>query len=244
MSPLLSTIIPAVIALVTSLVVAYFAQFLKFRAEQKEEINKINLKYLNPLRLYLEENHLRLTEIMNRVEAGGGKCDILLKAEASAVSAQEAQWFNGEGCYLISTCYFTACLFYQIRKVRDDFAYLRLGKQEDTHLLNLMFKVSHAFLQNIGIFYATQPSIGMDIYLAEKDRLMTYREFCQLLQDPEKRIWFDRLINFYIETGNGQNLVRVKSAIQAIAELSVFLDQTLRGGASIQRRFQSEGISH
>jgi hypothetical protein len=243
MDPLQSTIISAITALVTSVLVIYLTQFLKSKADKEQEIKTLNLKYLNPLRLYLEENHFRINEILNRVETGGGRYDILTGTEAGVISTKKAEWFNGEGCYLISSCYFTAGLFYQIQKVRDDFAYLRLGKQEDTHLLNLMFKVSHAFLQNIGIFYATQPSIGIDMYLPEQDRLRSYREFSLLLQDPEKRVWFDRLINFYIETGKGQNLARVKEALQAINELSLFLDEAVGGGASLQRRYQSEGLS-
>jgi len=241
MDPLLSAIVSAITALVTSALVVYFTHFLQSRAEKKQEIETLNRKYLNPLRLYLEENHFRINEILNRVESGGGKCDMLTGTEANAVSLQKADWFNGAGCYLIASCYFTAGLFYQIQKVRDDFAYLRLGTQEDTRLLNMMFKVSHAFLQNIGIFYATQPSIGIDMYIPEQGRLRSYREFCQLLQDPEKRVWFDRLINFYIETGQGQNLARVKEALQTISELSQFLDKAVGGGASLQRRYESEG---
>jgi hypothetical protein len=242
MESLQYTIISAITALITSSLVVYFTQFLKNKAEQEQEIKALNLKYLNPLRLFLEENHFRLNEILNRVETGGGKCDILVVAEIDAISKQKAEWFNGEGCYLISSCYFTAGLFYQIQKVREEFAYLRLGQQEDTLLLNLMFGVSHAFLQNLGIFYATQPSIGIDMYLSEQARMRSYREFSQLLQDPEKRVWFDRLINFYVETGKGQNLGRVREALNAIEKLSQFLDQAVKGGASIQRRYQAEGL--
>ena len=152
MSPLFITLAPAIIALVTSLLVAYFAQLLKYRAEQQQEIKAINLKYLNPLRLYLEENHFRIDEILKRVRAAGGRYELLTRVEAASVSEQTSQWFNGEGCYLVSSCYFTACLFYYIQLVRNDFAYLRLRRKEDTDLLNLMFNVSHAFLQNIGVF--------------------------------------------------------------------------------------------
>jgi hypothetical protein len=49
---------------------------------------------------------------------------------------------------------------------------------------------------------------------------MSYREFCQLLQNSEKREWFDRLINFYVEIGKGQNLSRIKDALDKIAILS------------------------
>jgi hypothetical protein len=244
MSPFQATIISAITALVTSLVVAYFAQYLKARAEAIQEAKLINRKYLNPLRLYLEETHFRLNEIFKKVkdEKGNGKCDILLYVQSpEEISKKRAVWFNGEGCYLVSSCYLTGCLFYQIRKVLDDLSYLRLKKEDDTVLSNLIFNVRHAFLQDIGIFYATQPSIGIDMYLPKQNRLLSYREFCQLLQDPEKRVWFDRLINYYLETGQGHNLARVGQGLQAIEKLSVFLDEAVGGGSSIEKRYQSEG---
>jgi hypothetical protein len=243
MEPLQYAILSAITALITSSLVVYFTQFLKSKAEREQETKTLNLKYLNPLRLYLEENHLRLNEILNRIEDGGGKCDILVIDETDAISEQKAEWFNGKGCYLISTCYLTAGLFYQIQRVRDEFAYLRLGKQKDTVLLNLMVRVSLSFLQDLGIFYATQPSIGLDMYLPEEARMRSYREFTQLLQDPKKRVWFDRLINFYVETGKGQKIPRVEKALSAIEKLSLFLDKAVKGGASIQSRYEAEGIS-
>ena len=109
------------------------------QAEEEQERKRINLKYLQPLRLYAEENHFRIDEILRRVKGSGGRLEMLLYVdETKAVSEKDARWFNGEGCYLISTCYFTACLFYQIKRVRDDLAYLRLGQGNDTELLNTL----------------------------------------------------------------------------------------------------------
>jgi hypothetical protein len=219
------------------------AQTMKATQEEQER-KKINLQYLNPLRLYLEENHFRINEILNRVEANHEKTKWLLtRLDAKAVSEQNAQWFNGEGCYLISTCYLTACLFYQVKRVREDLPYLRLGENEDTKLLNLMHKVSLAFLQHVGIFYVTQPSIGNDMYLPDKNRLISYREFCRLLQHPETSDWFDRLINFYIDAGKGYHLDRMKNVIETIQALSEFLDNAVGGGTSIGDRYLSEGIN-
>jgi hypothetical protein len=196
-----------------------------------------------PLRLYVEENHFRIDEILRRIKNPGGKLEALLYVdEAKAVSEKDDQWFNGEGCYLISTCYFTACLFYHIKKVRDDFAYLRLGEGDDTELSDLMFSVSQAFLQDLGIFYATQPSIGNDMYLPNEDRLLSYREFSQMLQNPKSRVWFDRLINFYIAAGQGNNLESIKNAVKALQNLSMFLDKAVGGAKSIEKRQIAEGI--
>ncbi len=167
---------------------------------------------------------------------------LLYVDEAKAVSGKDDQWFNGEGCYLISTCYFTACLFYHIKKVGDDFAYLRLGEGNDTELSDLMFSVSRAFLQDLGIFYATQPSIGNDMYLPNEERLLSYREFSQMLQNPQSRVWFDRLINFYITAGKGNNIERLENAVSALQNLSTFLDKAVGGAKSIEKRQVAEGI--
>ena len=51
MDTLLSTMISAVTALITSLIVVYFTQCLQSKPEHEQEIKTINCNYLNPLRL-------------------------------------------------------------------------------------------------------------------------------------------------------------------------------------------------
>ena len=80
------------------------------------------------------------------------------------------------------------------------------------------------------------------MYLASEKRLITYREFCQLLQNPETRVWFDRLLNFYIETGQGQKLKRIEDIMGTIQSMSLFLDRVAGGGSSIKERLEVEGI--
>jgi hypothetical protein len=239
--------IPAIISAVTSLAVVIVTYVMTSRREarlkEQQERERVNLEYLNPLRLYLVENYFRLREILARVQQGNGRCAWLLYVEhARDVSSQSAEWFNGEGAYLISSSYLTACLFCYMSKVRQDFPYLRLADQGDTKLLTLMLKVNLGFLKELGIFYVTQPSIGNDLYSAQENRLLTYREFCQVLQDPGKRVWFDRLLTYYLETGQGQHLERVEQALAAMLELSNFLDQVVGGGSSIKDRLEAEGI--
>jgi hypothetical protein len=50
-----------------------------------------------------------------------------------------------------------------------------------------------------------------------------------LLPDPSTRVWMDRLISYYLETGNGQQINRIHDAIAAIEELSAFLDSVVGG---------------
>jgi hypothetical protein len=243
MQILLTAIISAVTSLLVVILTPVLTTYRENKAQQRRDRERVNLTYLNPLRFYLVENHFRLTEILRRVSDEGGRCEALLFVNSPKdVSEKNAEWFNGQGCYLISSCYLTACLFYQMRRVRDDLPFLRLGKNDDTKLMALMIKVSLGFLRGFGVFYLTQPSIGNDMYLREEGRLMSYREFCQLLQSPERRIWFDRLLVYYLETGQGAKLARVENALSAIQELSGFLDDAIGGGESIKERFESEGI--
>ena len=106
------------------------------------------------------------------------------------------EWFNGWGVYLVSSAYLTACLFAQMKKLREDYPYVRLDNLQDTQLAALMLKVSLAFKRDLGIYYPTQPSIGEDMLVRTEGRLRSYREFCELLRVPEKRIWMDRLVEF------------------------------------------------
>ncbi|MEO0769343.1 MAG: hypothetical protein AAFY72_07900, partial [Cyanobacteria bacterium J06649_4] len=204
---------------------------------------KIISSYLNPLRFYLVENYFRLTEILHRANKGAEKHEALFPiSNAEDISNQSPEWFNSNGCYLISSCYLTARLFYQLDKIRQEISYLQLSKNEDTELITLITGLSRYFSQDYGIYYLLQPSIGNDMYLASEERLITYREFCQMLQNPERRVWFDRLMTFYIETGQGKNLKRIENILGAIQNLSLFLDGIVGGGNSLKERLEIEGI--
>jgi hypothetical protein len=54
------------------------------------------------------------------------------------------------------------------------------------------------------------------MWLRPESRLRTYREFCKLLQDQESRVWMDRLLRFYVETGQGQKGERALNAAFAM----------------------------
>lgn len=243
MKELLTAIISAVTSVVVVLVTYGLNSYREAKSKEKQETERIISTYLNPLRFYLVENYFRLAEILKRIAEGSGKHDALLYiTDTKEISEQSAEWFNNHGCYLISSCYLTARLFYQLEKIRQELSYLRLSKKDDTELITLITILSRCFRQDYGVYYLTQPSIGNDMYLASEKRLITYREFCQMLQDPKTRVWFDRLLNFYIETGQGQKLKRVENTLGAIQNMSLFLDRVVGGGSSLKERLEVEGI--
>lgn len=238
--------IAAVIAAVTSVVVTGLSLLLgdrqRRRGEERSQRQDLNARYLNPLRFHLVENHYRLADTLRRVDAEGGTCDGMLTiSEPAEISGKDAEWFNGTGCALASSAYLTACLFAQLKKVRDDFPYLRLTAADDTRLAALLLGVQQGYLLDEGIYYVTQPSIGQSMWARDQDRLLTYQEFCALLQDPGQRVWLDRLIGFHLDTARGNRRGRAGRLITAIQELSDFLDQCAGGGHSIRTRLRAEG---
>jgi hypothetical protein len=239
----LTAIISAVTSVLVVLVTYGLNSYRETKSKEKQEVDRIISTYLNPLRFYLVENYFRFSEILQRIAKGNGKYEPLLYVtDATEISGQSAEWFSGYGCYLISSCYMTARLFYQLDKIRQELSYLQLSKEDDTELITLITMLSRCFGQDYGVYYLLQPSIGNDMYLASEKRLITYREFCQMLQNPETRIWFDRLLNLYIETGQGQSLKRIEDIMGAIQSMSSFLDRVAGGGNSIKERLEVEGI--
>lgn len=243
MQELLTAIISAATSILVVLVTYGLNSYREAKSKEKQEVDRVISTYLNPLRFYLVENYFRLAEILESIAQEGGKHEALLYiTDPKAISDQSPEWFNGYGCYLISSCYITARLFYQLDKIRQELSYLRLSKKDDTELITLITILSRCFRQDHGIYYLIQPSIGNDMYLASEERLITYREFCQMLQKPETRVWFDGLLNFYIETGQGQKLKRIEDIMGAIQDVSLFLDKVAGGGSSIKERLEVEGI--
>ncbi|MBO2455025.1 hypothetical protein J4573_48615 [Actinomadura barringtoniae] len=234
----------AVVAAITSVTVAVLSLLLGERQQRRKEERvrrqDLNAQYLNPLRLHLVENHFRLSGTFERTSEAGQAEAMLVIDDPAEVSGKDAAWFNGRGCALVSSVYLTACLFAHLKKVRDDFPYLRLPAADDTQLAALLLRVQRGFLRDQGVYYVTQPSIGESMWLRDEKRLLTYREFCERLQDPAWRTWLDRLIQFQLDTAQGDRQERTQQLLKALEQLSEFLDECVGGGRSIESRRQAE----
>ncbi len=189
------------------------------------------------------ESFTRLHEIDKKITESKEHKALYFIENPEEISSKNLSWMREEGCYLISSCYFIGCLFFAIKQVRDAVPYLKLGKKEDTELLKLMEEINIYFggLEG-GIFYVIQFSLANDIYLSDKQRIMTYKDFCEMLQEGSKREWWDGLIKFFIKAGKGQNIERLRLAKGAIYSLSEFLDQHIGKGNSIESRLKAERL--
>jgi len=240
-----SQVTTAIIGALAGLVAGSIERGFDFWKKKQDRLTEINIRHLAPLRLFCEETYFRLDEIRRRVEEQGGRCEYLdAVCDVGQISTKDAAWFNGEGCYLVSSAYFNACLFGAIKNVRERMPYLKLRSGDDTTLLNLMLAVNRAFLQNLGVFYAIQHTIGAEMWRRDERRFLTYREFSERLKKTEDRPWFDRLILFYLQVARGQRKGNMLAALDALRSLAKFLDGAVRGGDVIKARLDSEGIEY
>ena len=222
----------AIIGAISAFIVAGLTVLVARAKDARAEKKKIRDKYLTPLRLFAEEAHYR-TEDMFRFPMNR---QLLAVGSPHDVGAQPTRWFNDRGCYFASTCYLTACLFAAMTRVREGIPYLQLRRKKDTELITAILSVSHEFLDDLGVFYLIQHSIGEQMWDTDAARVVTYRTFCETLRDEGRRVWFDRLLQFYIEVGNGgriDQLRRIQKALQTLSEL-------LDGGSAIRARTQAE----
>lgn len=243
---MLTTVLAAVISVLTSLVVAITTQYWNTKLKQeeidRENRNKLNLSYLNPLRFALERAYFRISKISKLIEEQDDefKEKMLVISDPNEISEKDETWFtfDASGYYLISSCYMTACLFFQISKMRNEIPYLTLDKKDDAKITTLMYEVIHSFLAHQGIYHVVQDSIGIDMYITEEKRLMSYREFCQSLKKPEERKWFDKLIYFYIDVSCGKRTEQVREIVNAISQLLGFIEESLNAGTTAKERWR------
>lgn len=241
---MLTTLLAACISLITSLVVTITTQYwntkLKQEVQDREERKKLNFSYSNPLRFALERAYFRIAKLLWLSEERNDEFNKKMPdiADVNEISEKDEVWFTFDesGYYLISSCYMTACLFYQIGKMRSEIPYLNLDKKDDARIVALMYEVTHSFSKNEGVYHVVQDSIGIDMYLPEEERLMSYREFCQLLKAPDRRKWFDQLLCFYIDVGVGKRSIQVKNIVEAIDQLLGFIEVSLNEGTPAKER--------
>jgi hypothetical protein len=243
----METMIAAIVAAVTSVAVTGLSLVLTGRqrqqAEEQARHRAIDSGFLSPLRLQVATVHIRLVDVLQRAEDDGGRGRALeVIADPAAVSSQRAAWFTGEGCYLTSTVYLTACLFAWMARVSAHHPFPQMRRSADTELTRLLMNVQRGFLRDFGIYSALQPSIGEAMWLPGEGHLRTYREFCALLTDPEGFAWFERVFLYYLETGRGEKLDRVRHVVAATKELAGFLDRCLAGSGEIIAELAADAV--
>lgn len=233
------TLVSALTSGVISASLAWLTSRQQRRDSNRTQRETHNMSYLNPLRWHTAEAHHRLSLYATSIDRHGFYRPAQVLNEPREIDEQSSAWFAGTGVALVSSIWMTACLFAQMTRARHDIPFLRLPGKDDTRLAALILRVHVAFAA-CDVYYATQSSIGTDVILEPEGRLRSYREFCDLLLQPDRRVWADPLIWFHLAIANGERRPGLQRALDALQELSEFLDESLAGGASLRSRWDAE----
>ncbi|MFD5723126.1 hypothetical protein [Streptomyces sp. NPDC127036] len=239
MDALSVTLISAVTSGAISLTLGWVSGRQQRRDSERVQRETRTMAYLNPLRWHTAEVHHRLSLYATSVDRDGCYPPAQVLADPREMEGKGADWFAGKGVVLGSSVWMTACLFAQMTRTRHDLPFLRLAGNDDTRLPGLLQKV-HAAFAACEIYYATQSSIGTDALLEPEGRLRSYREFCDLLAEPDRRVWADPVTWFLIAVAHGERRPALQRVLDALSELSAFLDDSLAGGASLRARHGAE----
>ncbi|MFJ7203273.1 hypothetical protein ACIQWR_07040 [Streptomyces sp. NPDC098789] len=239
MNTLSVTLVSALTSGAISMGLMWLTSRQQWRDGKRTQRETHNLSYLNPLRWHTAEAHHRLSLYATSVDQHGSYRPAQVLNEPQELDSKDAAWFAGMGVALVSSIWMTSCLFAQMNRTRRDIPFLRLPGKDDTRLAALILKVHVAFAA-CDVYYATQSSIGNDVAVEPEGRLRSYREFCELLSQPDRRVWADSLVWFHLAIANGERRPSLQRALDALQELSVFLDDSLVGGASLRARWDAE----
>lgn len=233
----------AVIAASTSVIVVVLSQVLVNYKEKKrvqeDEMNRLLKEYVNPIRFILAENYFRLRKIIDETQKNNNRNDAILKAAKVKIQNKNTEWFVGDGCYLISSCYLLGCLFAYVENIREDIPFFKLTDQKDTEIMKIINKLSAGFSKDLNIYYVIQMNIGKEVYLKEEQRIQTYREFCEFIKEKENLIWYGSLIKYFIRIASGE-YHETEYILMDIKELARYLDDMVFGGNSIEQKMDAE----
>ena len=237
-------ILVATISAITSVLVTIISQMMiaskNRRFAKEKEVRSIQKQYINPLRFFLAENYFRIHKAVDKCRRPEDEKTVAsIIADPVELLDKDLSWFAGNGCYLISNCYFTACLLAMIEQIRVKIPYLRLSIRNDTRMMSLINKIVIDFRYIANVYYVIQMTIGRDVYLEDEQRLLTYREFCLQLQNSESLVWYRTLVWFYITNANWEE-DKITGLLEDLKELSDFLDRLVCGGNTINQKMKSE----
>lgn len=221
-----AAIIGASVSVATVLLSNFLMSKNDFRTLQKKEDRTIKLDLLSPLRIYSSELFVRLNSIQLLIKkTPTQECNHLL---VQKTSSSMSEWGRDKGCFLLSTCYFYSCFLCYLYKTKSMLSYLHLKKGELEELITLITQATLVFSKN-GLYYALQLTISTQMFDESKHQIISYRQFCEKLDDPTELVWFQQLIDRCIALGHNLNdrdehLIKM---IDICEELSEYLDDII-----------------
>lgn len=195
-------VVPALVGAIVAFAATTINSRLEQRRRDREERAKIKTRYLDPLRLAVNDLLHKLTDINRRIEHH----DTLLrdmmvefKGRPRDNSDDFARWSNGYGHFALSSVYMTEVYFAHASRIRSELPFIQIASGDEQDLLNHLNRVRQALDSNrFGIWAELQDSLG-DYIRKDGGALMNYRDFCRAVNDSATYGWFLRLLEFYAD---------------------------------------------
>jgi predicted DNA binding CopG/RHH family protein len=199
-------------------------------ADQKREQALLRLKYLQPLRVAVEEFIERIDEINVRISDHEEMARVknwfeIIKHNHQVTRKQFVLWCHYEGNFAMTTLYITATYFAYAVKALSDEPFRELNADYSESLNQHLQEVRSSLGGRLNVWEKSQDIIGRSVITG--DTLVSYREFCSSMvedSDESKYPEFMRLIDFYREIDmKKENIDRLRVALD---KLKSFLNRS------------------
>ncbi len=146
-------------------------------------------------------------------------------------SKEFAYWCNMSGAGPMTMLYGSCIYFARARKIRNELPFIKLSPENDKLLLVRLNSVRESFGGGYNIWSEIQDALG-DYLIKPDDQLLNYKEFCTQLIHSWDRIWYIRLIDFYIDIYEKQKVEMPKIKLE-LNSLIIFLKEMLNIEADV-----------
>jgi len=202
---ILTAAISAVFGIVSALITTNYKLRQERSVEKSKENERIRIKYLYPLLVVAQDLLERISDIRRRRRNEKNRNEMMpwfrrIKTDQRNNSSAFEYWANDEGYFAMSTLYITAVYFYYVSKIRREFPFIEINPGDNAALLDHLSDVRISIGGKYGIWEALQDSLGAYLADEKEDKIINYREFCQLIIDRSEFIRFNRLVDFYRDT--------------------------------------------
>jgi hypothetical protein len=207
--------------------------------KQNQEL-QVKINYLNPLRVYASELYYRWEHIISKIESKEQKGlePFYYIDEPKQIEGKEKEWFYQNGYYLISTSYIIASLFAQYYKVRLLLPVLYIKNKNYKLLIQLLNILNENFRKSFGIYHILQYDIGQNMYCDNTcEKIISYSDFCNILQNNDINESFLNLIKFCLEIGRGKRKEELYQIKQALFDLILCLDHIIKSETILKKKY-------
>lgn len=195
----------------------------------QREISRLKQVYLSPLRLASQELTERLEVIFWQKRNKQPDQNNLkhwftyIKNDAFNNTHDFRNHVNGQAHFAATSIYLTAVYFAHSVKIREQLPFTNF-REYNEQLIERIEAVRKAWSGEYSIWEEAQDSIGRDLIKSD-GTILTFREFCNELMDPDQHPWYLRLLDYYRDF-DLQSLDKVESVKKSLNRLILFLEKT------------------